>query len=262
MISFLRNMAITASKLLIVFLFLVSPKSEGQITKAEYFFDTDPGAGNGTAISFTPTSGDVSFTTNIPTASLSQGFHFVGIRAKENGGPWSIFENRGFYITSSTADAGNIAAAEYFFDADPGSGNGTAIAITPGATTNFTVPLPTASLSPGFHFLAIRMKGLDGKWGVFEARGFYITNSTSDVPNITNAEYFFDADPGNGDGTALSVVPGATVNFTVSLPSTGLQPGFHFLAIRTTSCLPRFLPASRPRNASGAAASPSAMVSW
>ncbi len=215
-------------------LFLFSINSNGQaITRVEYFFDTDPGAGNGVAITFTPTAGDVSFTTNIPTTLLSQGFHFLGIRAKETGGVWSIFESRGFYITATTADAPNISAAEYFFDADPGNGNGTAIAITPGATTNFTVALPTASLSPGFHFLAIRTKGLGGRWGVFEARGFYITASTTDVPNIVAAEYFFDADPGNGNGTAIPITAGATTNFTVALPTAGLQPGFHFLAVRT-----------------------------
>ena len=161
--------------------FLISLHANAQvILRAEYFFDTDPGAGNGTAIIFTPTAGDVTFTTSISTASLSQGFHFLGIRAKETGGRWSIFESRGFYITATTADAPNISAAEYFFDTDPGNGNGTPIAVTAGATTNFTVALPTASLSPGFHFLAIRTKGLGSIWSVFESRGFYITSSTTD----------------------------------------------------------------------------------
>ncbi|MFM9838665.1 MAG: gliding motility-associated C-terminal domain-containing protein [Cyclobacteriaceae bacterium] len=202
------------------------------ITKAEYFFDTDPENGNGTPITITP-SGTVTFTTSIPTSSLSQGFHFLGIRVKETGGVWSIFESRGFYITASTSNVPNIAAAEYFLDSDPGNGNGTAIPISSGANLNFVVSVPTTSLASGFHFLAIRTKDLSGKWGVFEARGFYITTSTTNVPNITSAEYFFDADPGNGNGTPIPVTAGATTNFTVSLPATGLQPGFHFLAVRT-----------------------------
>jgi hypothetical protein len=202
------------------------------ITKAEYFFDTDPGNGNGTPITITP-SGTVTFTTSISTSSLSQGFHFLGIRVKETGGVWSIFESRGFYITASTSNVANIAAAEYFIDADPGNGNGTAIPTTSGANVNFVVSVPTTSLSSGFHFLAIRTKDVSGRWGVFEARGFYITTSTTNVPNITSAEYFFDADPGNGNATPIAVTAGATTNFTVSLPTTALQPGFHFLAIRT-----------------------------
>ena len=219
--------------LLCSLLFLISIHTSGQITKAEYFFDTDPGIGNGTIIPFTITSGDVTFTTNIPTTALSQGFHQLAIRVKENGGVWSQFESRGFYITASTADAANIVAAEYFFDTDPGIRSGTPIPVTPGATTNFTVSIPTTSLPSGFHFLAIRTKGSDGMWGLFEGRGFYITSSTSDAPDISAAEYFFDTDPGNGNGIAISITAGATTNFTVALPTTGLQPGFHFLAVRT-----------------------------
>ena len=99
-----------------LWLFLFSSNTNGQaINKAEYFFDTDPGQGNGTAITFTPTAGDVTFTSSISTASLSQGFHFLGMRAKETGGMWSIFESRGFYITASTSDVPNIVAAEIFF---------------------------------------------------------------------------------------------------------------------------------------------------
>jgi gliding motility-associated-like protein len=224
---------LTAYCILLTAYFLFPFQTTAQnITNAEYFFDADPGNGNGTPITITP-SGTVTFTTSISTSSLSQGFHFLGIRVKETGGVWSIFESRGFYITASTADVPNIAAAEYFIDADPGNGNGTAIPTTSGANVNFVVSVPTTSLSSGFHFLAIRTKDLSGRWGVFEARGFYITTSTTNVPNITSAEYFFDADPGNGNATPIAVTAGATTNFTVSLPTTGLQPGFHFLAIRT-----------------------------
>ncbi len=215
-------------------LLLFSLVTNGQnITRAEYFFDTDPGPGNASTLTV-PTPGvNVSFTASIPTASLSVGFHQLAIRVKESGGPWGEFENRGFYITNSTADVPNISAAEYFIDTDPGVGNGTSISVTSGANINFIVNVPTTSLLPGFHFLAVRTKGLDDRWGIFESRGFYITSTTTNVPDIVAAEYFFDADPGNGNGTSIPVTSGATVNFTAGLPSTGLLPGFHFLAIRT-----------------------------
>lgn len=213
-------------------LFFISSQTHAQsILKGEYFFDTDPGVGNGAALTFAPGS-TVNFTSSISTASLSSGFHQLAIRVKETGGVWSAFEGRGFYISTTTADSPNIVGAEYFFDADPGNGNGIPIAVTAGASVTFTVSLPT-SLSTGFHFLAIRTKGANGRWGVFEARGFYVTGSTSDVPNITKAEYFFDTDPGVGNGINIPITAGASPNFTVSLPTTGLTTGFHFLAIRT-----------------------------
>ena len=217
--------------LVIVNLFFSLSVAAQTISKAEYFFDVDPGNGNGTPIAITP-GGNVTFTTSIPTSPLTQGFHQLGIRVKETGGVWSIFESRGFYITAATSNASNIAGAEYFFYADPGAGNGTNIPVSTGANVNFVVSIPTSSLASGFHFLAIRTKDTSGKWSVFEARGFYITASTTNVPNIAAAEYFFDSDPGNGNATPLSIPAGATSNFTVSLPANGLQPGFHFLAIR------------------------------
>lgn len=217
----------------LVLLFLTSLSTFSQsLLKAEYFFNTDPGNGNGTPITFTP-GANVTFTTSIPTGALSQGFHILGLRIKETGGTWSIFESRGFYITAATNNAANLTAAEYFFDTDPGEGSGTPIPVTPGATTNFTVSVPTTSLAPGFHFLAIRTKGTDGMWGLFEGRGFYITSSTSDVPNLVAAEYFFDTDPGVGNGTAIPITAGTTSNFIASIPSGSLTPGFHFVAIRT-----------------------------
>lgn len=218
--------------LLLTAYFLFFNAAAQTITKAEYFFDTDPGNGNGTPITIAP-SVTVTFTTSIPTSSLSQGFHQLGLRVKETGGVWSVFESRGFYITASTTNVTNIAAAEYFLDADPGNGNGTAIPVSSGASANFVVSVPTTSLASGFHFLAIRTKDLSGEWGVFEARGFYVSGSTTNVPNITKAEYFFDTDPGNGNGISIPITAGATANFTATIPTTSLTPGFHFLALRT-----------------------------
>ncbi len=201
-------------------------------TRAEYFFDLDPGAGNGTLIPLVSTTSPVTFTRTISTAALTPGFHQLGLRIKEAAGPWSIFENRGFYVSTTTGASSSIAAAEYFFDLDPGEGSGTNIPVTTGDIVNFTIVVPATTLGAGFHFLAIRTKGSDGKWGIFESRGFYISTSTTDSPDIVAAEYFFDVDPGQGSGTAIPVTAGSPVNFTVSLPATSLASGFHFLTIR------------------------------
>src|SRR5688500_6134601 len=107
----------------ILFCFLVSVQLNAQVgfNKAEYFFDTDPGAGLGTSIT-TPvgTNDTINFTSTIPTTSLAAGFHFLGLRVKHNDGRWGLFEKRGFYISNSTANSADINAAEYFFDNDPG----------------------------------------------------------------------------------------------------------------------------------------------
>ena len=218
--------------LLAAVLFAQLMKGQG-FSKAEYFFDTDPGINNGTAVSLSGTSDTINFNANVSTTSLLPGFHFLALRVKHSSGTWGLFETRGFYISTATADAANISAAEYFFDADPGAGSGIPLSVgASGAIVNFAAVIPQ-SLPAGFHFIAIRTKGTDGIWGLFEVRGFYISSSTADAANLSAAEYFFDADPGVGNGNALSVgASGAIVNFTAAIP-TSLPAGFHFIAIRT-----------------------------
>jgi hypothetical protein len=203
------------------------------ITAAEFFIDSDPGVGNGTPISVTA-GANVNFVATVPTTSLSNGFHFVGIRTMDNSGRWGLYENRGFFISSSTTNVGNITAAEFFIDTDPGEGNGTSISVSTGSTINFVATVPTTSLAAGFHFVAIRTKDVDGKWGLYENRGFYISTSTTNVGNITAAEFFVDNDPGIGNGIAITpITTGATVNFVTTIPTGALSAGFHFVAIRT-----------------------------
>src|SRR4030095_1032747 len=125
--------------------------------------------------------------------------------------------------------AQNINKAEYFFDHDPGQGNGTLISIsTPGETVSFPASIPLSNLSTGFHTLAIRVCDVDGKWSRFDYRSIYILSAPgTNVASGTAAEYFFDSDPGpgNGIGTPVGTV-GDVVTFTVSAPA-NLSPGFH-----------------------------------
>ena len=216
-------------------LFCVWCSQAQNITAAEYFFDADPGIGNGTAISVGAAGTTVNFTTSIPTSSLSNGFHTLAIRTKDANGLWGLMETRAMYITSSISDAPAITAAEYFIDADPGAGNGIALSIgASGNIINFTAAIPTTSLSTGFHTIAIRTRDANGVWGLFETRAFYISTSTADATAITAAEYLIDNDPGAGNGNALSIgSSGNVVNFTASIPTTSLANGFHTLAIRT-----------------------------
>ena len=125
---------------------------------------------------------------------------------------------------SSWCDAQNISKAEYFFDTDPGPGNGTALSFTPGNPVTFTGTISTTGLPPGYHFLFVRTKTASGHWSLFEGRRFFVDGG------IIAAEYFFDTDPGIGNGTALSV-SGSTI--TTTIPTTGLSDGVHYLFVRT-----------------------------
>jgi len=209
-----------------VFLFC---NARGQLTSAEYFFDTDPGVRNGTPLSVT--AGDsILFSGTISTIGLSNGFHFLSIRSKSTGGAWSISERRMLYIRPLTP-AAVLSAAEYFFDNDPGVGSGTPLTVTGSDSVVFAGIVSTASLSNGFHFLSIRAKDANGTWSIAERRMFFI-RTVYNAPQLTAAEYFFDTDPGVGSGTSLVVTGGDSIVFAGIVPATSLADGFHYLSIR------------------------------
>jgi hypothetical protein len=94
-------------------------------------------------------------------------------------------------MTNSLLSGQTIAVSEYFFDTDPGAGNGFPLAIsTPADTVTFSSAISTSGLTAGRHYLYIRTQTSDGRWSHYEPREFFIQ-----VP-IAEAEYFFDIDPG------------------------------------------------------------------
>jgi hypothetical protein len=214
---------------------LSSGSTPPNITQMEYFIDTDPGYGSGTAV--TITAGSPVTTTFIASlTSVSDGFHTLSIRAKDVNNRWSVVGVRPFYkeTLSSGSAVPNITQMEYFIDTDPGYGSGTAVIITAGSplTTTFTASL--ALVSDGFHTLSIRAKDVNNRWSVVGVRPFYkeTLSSGSAVPNITQMEYFIDADPGYGLATALAVTAGSPITQNVNISLGSLTNSVHKLSIR------------------------------
>ncbi|MFN0032960.1 MAG: T9SS type A sorting domain-containing protein, partial [Flavobacteriales bacterium] len=86
----------------------------------------------------------------------------------------------------------------------------------------------TIGLSAGKHILCVRTKDASGHWSLQESRPFEVK------PKITDAEYFFDADPGVGYGVAVSVNDAETeITKSVQVPTTCLSQGVHYLYLRT-----------------------------
>ncbi len=123
--------------------------------------------------------------------------------------------------------ATDITALEYYYDIDPGMGNGTAVTITPGSDITKSFIADLSSVDFGFHILYVRGKDENGLWGIPYVHPFLKAGG-----EITHIEYYFDADPGMGSGTAVSFTPGrdVTVNFSPDL--SGVSKGQHILYIR------------------------------
>ena len=151
------NKKLRWTKLVFLFGLIVSLPTFSQVNKGEYFFDSDPGQGNGFNMTVTSASDSIVINQTISVSSLSVGFHTLYVRTRMSK-RWSQTESRAFFITSAaSAAAGPISQLEYFFDTDPGVGLGTKIAISPAAdSTVKTAIVPESGMSAGFHTLYIR----------------------------------------------------------------------------------------------------------
>lgn len=214
------------------------------IEYAEYFIDTDPGYGAATPITVTATGTDVSLDFSANMASVSEGMHYLVIRARDDLGRWSQGANRVFYrVPTMNISEANIAQAEYFIDTDPGFGNAIPIPVsTPGDELTLTLSPDIQALSQGMHFIHFRARDASGRWGSGANSIFVLVKmpSTGEA-NIQNVEYFIDIDPGFGLGTPVTL-PSAgsdlTIDFSVSM--TGLAEGNHVLYIRAQNALDKW----------------------
>lgn len=231
------------------FVYVAPPPAPQQVTAAEYFIDTDPGAGQGTAIPVTPGLDLNNVSVAINVNGLPSGTHRLYIRTRNAEGSWGLTQVKEFVIDfdpsypSAPEAAQNIMAAEYFFDTDPGTGNGIPIAVTPGTDVNdVTVALTTTGLAVGTHRLYLRTKSLEGHWSITQTKEF-VVNADFSYPapppaplNVQAAEYFIDTDPGAGQGTSIPITPGIDLsNVHATINTNGLALGVHRLYLRSKS---------------------------
>jgi len=145
------------------------------ITKIEYFFDHDPGFGNGIKIPIT-NSDFVNVHTNISVINLSEGLHRLYIRALDENGRWGIVQAKPVLIQRSTQSdpLKKITKIEYFYDQDPGFGRAGSISFNSDTTVFIQTRLLSDSLELGLHRVYVRAKDNDGTWGIPQAENFQV----------------------------------------------------------------------------------------
>lgn len=224
-----------------------APPALVNVVAAEYWIDTDPGIGNATPISVTAATDISNVVVAINTTGLSNGIHRYGIRTKSIDGKWSLTNINELLVdhnpdyTPAPAAITDIVAAEYFIDTDPGMGNGTSIAIIPGQNiSNIYFSANTTGLSNSTHYLVFRSKNSNGVWSLSNIIPFLVNTDFSYPPapavpgNIIYAEYFFDTDPGLGNGTIIPITPGVDLaNVSFAANTSALSDGVHTLFIRS-----------------------------
>lgn len=215
---------------------MVMAAAQPNITRVEYFFNTDPGFGNGTAVSVSPATNisNQAFTTDI--SSLPLGLNFLYLRSMDGNGKWSI-TNQLIFVKSATPPAAvNINKAEYFIDIDPGFGNANNISIA-SPSTNISALVFEANLATlieGLHFLYLRSRNTNGQWSLTNQLSFVRFSVFGTAPLVTKCEYFIDTDPGLGQGSNISISPATNLtDVTVPVNLNNTAPGLHVLFVRS-----------------------------
>ncbi len=194
---------------------LVLGISNPRITEMEYYFDSDPGLGLGAKINVDSTA---YLDTNIiiDISGLSNGTHTMYVRGKDDLNNWSLTNFWQFSAITLTPEP-DITYIEYFFDSDPGLGNGTAIPFTPDSMLTISTIIDLTDLENGFHSLFIRAMDENGIYCHTLTRPFLVIESQTGIPKIIELEYFVDVDPGYGNGQKIAIDSTNLIDTTISI---------------------------------------------
>jgi len=177
-------------------LFVIQNVNAETITEAEYFFDLDPGYGQGSPLS--PVDG--SFDSAIEQVfskdyhNLDPGIHVVNVRGKNSSGDWGPVRSEVFRVTKTVQNSNYnlyIAEAEFFFDDDPGEGNGFKLNAVDGDFDNALEDVAMNNidldyLSEGLHTVFVRGMRSDNKWGEVKSEQFIIDRTPPVITGLSN----------------------------------------------------------------------------
>lgn len=145
----------------------------------EYFIDEDPGYGAAKTIRGI-SSGSNSL--ELDLTGVAPGAHKLHVRCQDDKGVWSKVVIQPLYVINSKG----IKALEYFFDTDPGAGNGLSIQIPTDQAGTFDFAMPTDGLPMGQHQLCVRAQDYSGKWFVVTQQTITIDERLITIEDITN----------------------------------------------------------------------------
>lgn len=209
------------------------------IVQAEYFIDEDPGHGEGTAIFFDENEGvtEKSFVVNLDGVEV--GTHMLYIRVLDENGHWSITYAEPFEVEmpliiadfSANITEGSIPLPVQFTDEtyisephtwfwDFGDGN----------TSTLQNPQHTYS-EPGEYTVSLTATSDDGT--DTETKVDYITV----YPPPFTLEYFFNDDPGYGNGNQVYDYSSLVGGFDFNIPVDELELGLNILFFRAVDIL-------------------------
>lgn len=87
----------------------------------------------------------------------------------------------------------NITQIEYFFDTDPGFGNGTQLTLTEGVEIEQDFTISLTGLTVGEHILYMRAKDSNSKWSLYSQRTITIEEKNCNYTDVSSGHIAYDA---------------------------------------------------------------------
>lgn len=203
------------------------------ITEAEYYFNTDPGPGNGIDIPITVGESVNIASLNVPTnLLLNNDSHDLFIRYRSDDGLWSNTERRHFFLHQPDPDifgGRDVTHAEYWFDDLPL----VSVDINDDPEVVYAALLPTSGLTTNqAHKFSVRYRSTHGYVGNTESRYFFLHEPISNLwygRDITHVEYQFD----NLTPVVIDLGNNFEVDYYDLIPAAGLTPNLnHKFSVR------------------------------
>lgn len=185
-----------------------------RVQAAEYFWGTDPGEGAGLPmLAFDGDFNSALEQADIASNGATLGDNVLGVRVQGADGNWSATFRSIVHVgpTLSLRDV-HVHQGEFFFDNDPGEGNGTVLTAFNGAWDEAMEQGLAEAPTPaeGNHLLYVRMRGADGIWSNEFKTVVHVSAPINPRPvAVQSGEYFWDTDPGAGNGLPLYATDGA-----------------------------------------------------
>jgi hypothetical protein len=208
----------------------VADSPPSQTGELEYFFNADPGPGNGTVLAVSGNS--LAFSAD--TAGLSPGTHKLYLRTRPNGGEWGPPFPMMVTIEPSS-DRESVAAWEFSVGTPAPPGTGIALPSPAGKASTAKLQATLALEDKiGTAMVYLRAKDSAGVWGApFPMMVAIEGSSEGDVPATLQYAWLSAGTPPAWQAIALPAAGGATVSHSFQPSFAGMSLGTHSLAIRS-----------------------------
>ena len=195
----------------------------------EYFFNEDPGYGNGKQVFF-ETASILKSDFNIDLNDLPIGLNRLFFRVKDDKGKWSNMQSMPVYVQNFSQTA-QINKVEYYFDSVGSAGDINQFSINQAENIELSEKIGLSELTDGLHRINFRAKDTNNKWSNMQSMSIYVQKS-DEISQISEIEYYFDSLNYAGALNKLSFDQAENIELSENIGLSELTDGLHRIYFR------------------------------